>query len=103
MRRQLASNLDDALQFSAGDDIEPRAQFRQQPQDRKVGVRFYRIADRVLAVREGLVELPVSAARMAEPEYTYSGVPYCCARARDRNAVGVKFQAGLPNACPGNR
>ena len=39
-----------ALQFTPGNDIKAAAHFCQQPQDREIGIRLYRIANEVIAM-----------------------------------------------------
>ncbi len=58
--RRFSADLSYPLQLAARHDIETRAQPLQQPQDGKVGIRLYGIADAVFATAKCLVELLIA-------------------------------------------
>ena len=53
------------LQLAAAHNVKPRAQLRQQPQNRQRRVRLHRIADRRLTPRERLLKQPKPMANLS--------------------------------------
>jgi len=57
---RLAARREHALQFAAGDNVEPCPQAREQVEDGKIGVGLHRIADKMVAAPECLGELAIT-------------------------------------------